>query len=66
MCIGEPFARLEGILALATLARRWHLHRDGFPKLDVRGGTLPGPQRPVLMQPVARTAARESLKLKAV
>ncbi len=31
MCIGEPFARLEGVLLLATIARRWRLRlRSGF------------------------------------
>jgi cytochrome P450 len=25
MCVGEPFARLEGVLVLATIARRWRL-----------------------------------------
>ncbi len=25
MCVGEPFAWMEGILALATIARRWRL-----------------------------------------
>jgi cytochrome P450 len=36
MCIGEPFARLEGVLLLATIARRWRLHlRTGFePELQ--------------------------------
>jgi len=31
MCIGEPFARLEGVLLLASIARRWTLRtRRGF------------------------------------
>ena len=31
MCIGEPFARLEGLLLLATIARGWRLRlRSGF------------------------------------
>ena len=36
MCIGEPFARLEGVLLLATIARGWRLRlRSGFePELQ--------------------------------
>jgi cytochrome P450 len=66
MCIGEPFARLEGVLALAILAQRWHLHRQGMPPLNIRGGALPRSNTSVFMQPVARTALREHLSEKAV
>ncbi len=36
MCIGEPFARLEAAMLLASVARRWSLRlRDGFePELQ--------------------------------
>ena len=30
-CIGEQFAWTEGVLVLATVARRWHLDLDGPP-----------------------------------
>jgi cytochrome P450 len=30
-CIGEPFARLEGVLLLATIARRWRLRATSRP-----------------------------------
>jgi cytochrome P450 len=66
MCIGEPFARLEGVLALAMLAQRWQLRREGMPPLNIRGGALPRTSTSVLMQPVARTALRERLSEKAV
>ena len=36
-CIGESFAWLEGVLILATIARRWQLRRTGpAPELDLR------------------------------
>ncbi len=33
MCVGEPFARLEAVLLLALIARRWRFEAD--PSLDV-------------------------------
>lgn len=54
MCIGEPFARMEGVLVLATLARHWRLVvQDGaaarrLPEVVLR------PDRPIVMRPIAR------------
>ncbi len=36
MCIGERFAMLEAVLALATLARDWHVEPLTEPELDPR------------------------------
>lgn len=53
MCIGEPFARMEGIIALATLARQWRLeYADGAPDLGLE--TALDARRPVSMKPSAR------------
>ena len=50
MCIGEPFARLEGVLALAALGQVWRLEREGLPEIAVRGGTLATAGQPVPMR----------------
>lgn len=52
MCIGEPFARTEGVLVLATLARRFALELIDERPLDVNGQGLLRPNRPVLMRPL--------------
>jgi cytochrome P450 len=43
VCIGEGFATMEGVLALASIAQRWSLRLDGAPPLqrDPRLGTRP-------------------------
>jgi cytochrome P450 len=45
-CIGESFAWMEGVLLLATIARRWRLRTLGpFPEIDLRITMRPkGPQ----------------------
>jgi cytochrome P450 len=55
VCIGEPFARLEGVLALAVIGRKWQLLRDGQPPLEIRGGALPSAAQPVMMRTAARS-----------
>jgi cytochrome P450 len=50
MCIGEPFARAEGILVLATLARRFRL------VLDDPAAIAPGPS--ALLRPARAIRAR--------
>lgn len=60
VCIGEPFAWLEGVLVLATLARRWRL------RTEERVGILPfltlRPSGPVVMRLEARVRQRPSLE----
>ncbi len=53
MCIGEPFARAEGILVLATIARRWQL-RVADEEVAPAPSALLRPSRPI----VARVARR--------
>lgn len=57
MCIGEPFARTEGILVLAALARRYRLELVDPRPLGVNGQGLLRPERPVRMRVVARASA---------
>ena len=58
MCIGEPFARLEGVLALATLARRYRLRLLVDRPLPLSSEALLRPGRPVVMRLERRRAAR--------
>lgn len=50
MCIGEPFAKLEGVLALATLARMWKLENAETTPVGIGTGFLLNPDRPLLMR----------------
>ena len=54
MCIGDSFAQLEGLLVLATLARRWKLTRDAQSPIHIGRGMLLAPDGPMLMRPVSR------------
>ncbi len=56
MCIGESFSKLEGVLALATLARRFRLERSDLRPVGIAPGAALRPDRPIFMQPVARAA----------
>ncbi len=59
MCIGEPFARTEGVLVLATLAHRYRLDLIDSRPLDVNGQGLLRPDRPVRMRVVERISLHE-------
>jgi cytochrome P450 len=50
MCIGEPFAKLEGVLALATLARIWALKAIETIPAGLGNGFLLNSDKPVLMR----------------
>ena len=54
MCIGEPFARLEGVLALATLARKWTLLPASDAPVHIGSAAILNPAQPILLRPVAR------------
>lgn len=56
MCIGEPFARTEGIIVLSMLARRWRLVPEGDSRIGLASGLLLNPDRPILMRALQRTA----------
>jgi cytochrome P450 len=51
MCVGEPFARLEGVLILATMAQRWRLR------------LVPG--HPVELQPVITLRPKHGMAMTA-
>lgn len=51
MCIGEPFAWMEGILILATLGQRWKLRRTGnAPEPGLSPRITLAPNGPVELQ----------------
>jgi cytochrome P450 len=56
VCIGESFAWLEGVLVLATLARRWRLRSDAATVATLPSITL-HPSEPLLMRLEARAAS---------
>lgn len=59
MCIGESFSKLEGVLVLATIARRLDLSLvDASSPIGVAAGATLRPDRPMLMRAVARADAR--------
>ncbi len=57
MCIGEPFSKLEGVLVIATLARRMRLNLIGDAAIGIAPGATLRPDRPIVMRPAARTTA---------
>jgi len=50
MCIGEPFARMEGIIALAILASRWKLENVSPRTAEIGAGFLLRPEKPIRMR----------------
>ncbi len=54
MCIGEPFARMEAILAIATIARRFTLRRTDRDPIEPAAQALVRPGRPVTVEAIAR------------
>ena len=62
MCIGEPFARLEGVLALATLAQKWALQRVDEKPIGIGNGAVLNPDQEILLRPVARARVAESVE----
>ncbi len=65
ICIGEPFARLEGVLALATLAQKWTLRRDTDAPIGIGNGAVLNPDQAIIMRPVARKRVAESVSASA-
>jgi cytochrome P450 len=59
MCIGESFARLEGVLILTTLARRWRMRLTEDADIGIQPTVTLRPDRPVTMrlEPRSVTAA---------
>jgi cytochrome P450 len=56
MCIGEPFAKAEGVIVLAMLARRWRLASVDNSAVGPAPGMLLNPNRPILMHASERAA----------
>jgi cytochrome P450 len=54
MCIGEPFSKLEGVLVLATLARRLRLELVDHTPVGLASSAILRPDRPILMRPQPR------------
>ena len=54
MCIGEPFARLEGVLALAVLAQRWTLRPESDAPVGIGNEAVLNPDQTITMRPIAR------------
>ena len=51
MCIGESFAQLEGVLALATIGRRLALRSIAGNAVEPSRGALLRPERPIVLVP---------------
>jgi cytochrome P450 len=52
MCIGDSFAKLEGVTVLATLARQWSLRLVDTSSIGVRPGITLAPAREIWMEVV--------------
>ena len=59
MCIGESFARMEGVLVLASLARSWRLVREETGEADRDGGFALTANQGLKMRPEARSLSEE-------
>jgi len=60
MCIGESFARLEGVLALTNLGRKWQISCSNESSVAIGVGMLLRPDRPILLRVSERTRARQA------
>jgi cytochrome P450 len=60
MCIGESFARLEGVLALTNLGRKWQISCSNVDSVAIGVGMLLRPDRPILLRVSERTRARQA------
>jgi cytochrome P450 len=57
MCIGDAFAKLEGITVLAAVARRWRLRLTDASPMDIRPGITLAPARKIWMEVVPQRGA---------
>ena len=58
MCIGEGFARMEGELLIATIARRWRFELDAAQEIALQPVVTLRPKHGMRMRAVARQAKR--------
>jgi cytochrome P450 len=56
MCIGEPFARMEAVLAIASIASRFRLRRTDSEPIAPAAQALLRPARPVMVEALTRGA----------
>ncbi len=54
MCLGEPFARLEGLVARATLTRNWILSLETGTPVKIGAGAILNPNQPILLRQIKR------------
>jgi cytochrome P450 len=54
MCVGEPFARLEAVLVLARIARRWRFEADANAEVGLQPAITLRPRGGMPMRAVAR------------
>jgi len=59
MCIGDSFARLEGVLTLINLGRKWHFSCSNGDSIKIGVGMLLRADRAILLQVTERTRARQ-------
>jgi cytochrome P450 len=57
MCVGEPFARLEGVLLLARIGRRWRLEADPGLRVGLQPAITLRPRGGIPMRAIARRGA---------
>ncbi|MBV8828979.1 MAG: cytochrome P450 [Acidobacteriaceae bacterium] len=57
MCIGEPFARMEGVIALAILGRSWQVLSTDSAEAGLANSMLLQPDRILTMQVRSRVSA---------
>ncbi len=57
LCLGEPFARAEGVLILATIARRWKMRLADPTPVEPSAQALLRPARPIVMELEPREGA---------
>jgi cytochrome P450 len=55
VCIGEPFARMEGVLLLATIARRWRLRLVPGHPVELQAVVTLRPRHGLAMVPTRRS-----------
>jgi cytochrome P450 len=54
MCVGEPFARLEAVIVLATIARRWRFEADPDEAVGLQPAITLRPRGGMPMRALAR------------
>lgn len=63
MCIGESFAKLEGVLVLAVLAQRWRLKSLSESEILPIAGVTLAPDRAILLRPTPRAFSGAALAI---